>query len=139
MKIEDGERWLAVHEAVEIVRSRYRVSIGKAEAAVREARASGEVRDEPLPYDPSRWDDNDGVILSNDDGVVSDRSNLDFLIASSLLFSEDDFVDWLDRNMPQGHRRAAPSGAGEKKNATATPARQGACRSRVLVAEWGAG
>jgi hypothetical protein len=76
------ERWISFPQMVEIVRSRYSMSIGRAEKVVKDAIASGEVR---RLQDP--------VLLVADDGVVDLRPGP----IVRRLYSEDDFLDWLSR------------------------------------------
>ena len=107
------ERWLTYGEAVEIVRARVGGSVGYANSLLQNARASGEVRHRK----------NDVVLLVADDGVVG--MNLRRTVAGvtidgkpvrhsptrevdSVEFSEDDLIDWLERNHPTSASPGAP-------------------------------
>jgi hypothetical protein len=86
------ETWISFTEAVQLVRDRFNAgSIGRAEALVRSALASGEVRIERLP-----------VLLGADDGLT----NFDLRPGAYKVgpppkrMSEADLLDWLRRNVP---------------------------------------
>ena len=79
-----AEEWITFPEAVEIVRDRFKCSVGRAQALARQARASGEVRTKPGPG----W-------MAFDDGCMG-------IICD--LFNKDDFLDWLGRHKPQDQR-----------------------------------
>jgi hypothetical protein len=86
------EQWISFSEAAQLVRVHIRSSIGRAEAIVRTALSSGEVR--------SGYD---GALLLADDGLMDMRPDR---------FSKDDLLDWLDRHLsatpsqPTGRNRA---------------------------------
>jgi hypothetical protein len=102
MKREFGEYWLTFHEAVEIITSQCRVSTGKAEAMVREALASGEIRYKPT--DGPFLFDGPSLRIQGDDDRQSDHPNLDLLLEENRKswFSTEDFSCWLNRKMPSG-------------------------------------
>ena len=94
------ERWISFPQMVGIVRSRYSMSIGRAEKVVKDAIASGEVRRRPEPrsllvYDDGALDMNLRPGAINKGGVTPDGK----LLVQPLrrLYSEDDFLDWLSR------------------------------------------
>lgn len=81
------DRWISATEATDIIGRRVEGSVGRAEAILRTAQASGEVRDKGQP-----------LRLFADDGVVNMRNPT--LIAPQPSLSESDLIDWLDRNHP---------------------------------------
>jgi hypothetical protein len=92
------EAWLSFPEATQIVRQRLNASVGRAEAIVKQAQGSGEVRPAIEP-----------INLAADDGVIG----MDLWPTTEPRFSKDDFLDWLDRNAappparePHGKKRA---------------------------------
>jgi hypothetical protein len=89
-----SDRWLTSDEASETIRARLNASVGRSEAVLNAARASGEVRtQEP--------------IFLNDDGLVGMRHRQ----IGVQRFNEDDLLDWLDRHHPKsrkGHRGGRP-------------------------------
>jgi hypothetical protein len=85
--------WLTSEQAVELIRERYNVSTGKAEAVVRDAFKSDEVRNTLV-------NDDEALRLLGFDGMAIPPPSL----------NKADFVDWLDRN-PPGKRAAAPKKA----------------------------
>lgn len=84
------EAWLTDDEAVELLRERYGVSIGKAEAMLAEARKSGEVRSTEVTGNDGlvRFDQVPGAIES----MPSRRS-------------KDDLVCWADQQITTKGRR----------------------------------
>jgi hypothetical protein len=51
--VTQEEQWLNFHDATKEVRKKLGVSVGKAQAMLREACASGDVRSQREPYDPA--------------------------------------------------------------------------------------
>jgi hypothetical protein len=99
------EQWLSSQQAVEIARNHVKSSIGRAQAIVRDALASGEVRTH-RPAAP--------VLLTADDGIVGMDMRPGWLKAteSPQLINRDDLLDWLDRNHPSAATAAQPKGKG---------------------------
>jgi hypothetical protein len=91
-----SDRWLTFNEAAEIVRARVGGNRGRSEALVRAARASGEVRTK----DP---------LFLNDDGIVGARPLTQIGVRR---FSEDDLLDWLDRQHLEIASKSSPSKGG---------------------------
>jgi hypothetical protein len=95
-----AEQWISFQQAVKIVRVRLNASIGRAEAVVRAARASGEVRSRPNR-------DADVVLLTADDGIVGmslrpgAKHRMEEFTTVVPLSSRSDLLDWLDRQGPQ--------------------------------------
>ena len=95
------DQWITFDNVVELVRARLDASIGRAEAATKAARASGEVRTRNRPID-----DNDPVLLTNDDGLMTWNQKPGVAVSNiatsdrKLLFSKDDLMDWLGRQPP---------------------------------------
>lgn len=76
-----SERWLNTAEAEAAVLKHISGSVGRAQAVLRAATKSGEVRmQRPL--------------VLNDDGVVGARA----IVIGEKLVNEDDLLDWLQRN-----------------------------------------
>jgi hypothetical protein len=100
--MSDGDQWITFDDVVELVRARLDASIGRAEAATKAARASGEVRTRRRPIggaDPPLFTADDGLMswtqrsgVAAPNIVTSDRN---------LLFSRGDLLDWLSRQAPQ--------------------------------------
>lgn len=89
------DRSITFGEAVKIITDERGGSVGHAEALVRRALQSGEVRPD--------WR---SILLTADDGVVGMH-----LRSGATRFSRSDFVDWLDRSVPAALKQtAAPSG-----------------------------
>lgn len=89
--------WIIVSEAAAVVTDRVGCSVGRSQAVVRAARASGEVRSRRGP-----------ALLVADDGLMGYGVPEDQI-------SSADFLDWLDRNYPQ----AKPVVAGGRRGAKA--------------------
>lgn len=92
------DQWITFDDVVELVSTRLDVSIGRAEFVTKTARASGEVRTRSRPID-----DNDLVLLTNDDGLMSWNQKPGAAPNTvtrdrRLLFSKDDLLDWLGRH-----------------------------------------
>lgn len=82
--------WITFDDALNIVRTTRGGSIGWAEALVRAALKSAEVRTKQPQ-----------VLLTADDGVVGmDLRPGAQIERAAARISKDDFVDWLDRNAP---------------------------------------
>ena len=79
------EQWISFRDAAELIRSRLNASIGRAEAILRSAHQSGEVRS----YQAD-------VLFFNDDGVLSGLGRPKS-VSEERRFSETDLLDWLDR------------------------------------------
>jgi hypothetical protein len=122
-----AETWLSFSEQVQLVRARLSASVGRSEALVRQAHASGEVRPEPLLSWAQRKApagmDPVSFLLMTDDGVVGmdlrpgawkpggvDRNGN----SVSRRHSKDDLLDWLDRQTLQHPQQGK---AGERKRA----------------------
>jgi hypothetical protein len=108
-----AERWLSFQELVALTKSRLpNASIGRCEAIVREARASEQVRSHPAPPAP--------VLLTTDDGVLDfnlrpgaiNKATVSKHVPPDGKTSEDDFLDWLDRN----HAPTVKRGKRSKRN-----------------------
>jgi hypothetical protein len=84
--------WLSFREAVEIVQARLDASIGRSEALVRAAQTSGEVRARVAGINDSR--PGEAVLLLHDDGILGVGH------ATAIRLSENDLLDWLDRQQP---------------------------------------
>ena len=80
------EQWLSFKEAVKLIRSHLNASIGRAEALLRSAHQSGEVRS----YQAN-------VLLLTDDGLLSGFGGRSQSVLEEQRFSEHDLLDWLDR------------------------------------------
>jgi len=80
--------WLTREQAAELIRERYNTSTGKAQAVVRDAFKSDEVR--------NTLADDEALSLLAFDGTAIPPAGL----------NRADFLDWLDRN-PPGKRAAA--------------------------------
>lgn len=123
-----SEEWLSLAEAVETVRSRFNTSVGRAQGVVKQARASGEVRENGARHQLPAG----GFLLGDDDGIADfdqrpgdlkaiAQTDLDVLMAGPRL-SKSDFLYWLDRQVPQDkpvatapkQRRRLKSGAVEQ-------------------------
>ena len=94
------EQWLTFDEAVALTRSRIGGSVGRAEATLRRARDSGEVRSR---YDYTRHP----VLLTADDGILDISLRPGALNKGGVksdcgeVVSKDDLEDWLDRLTPR--------------------------------------
>lgn len=82
------EQWLPADEAVEIIRRRFDASVGRAQAILKRARTSGEVRSEP-------------TVVLDDDGLVGvgvrpGGTNAAW-ISRPAGVDKDDLLHWLDR------------------------------------------
>jgi hypothetical protein len=102
-----SDRWLTFEEATEIIRTGLDASVGRSEAILRAARASGEVRFQN-PADP--------VLLLADDGLVGmdlrpgarekagltadGKAIMHRTTSSSGSINKDDLLDWLNRQVP---------------------------------------
>jgi hypothetical protein len=112
-----AEKWLSAGEAVEIIRHRFDASIGRAQAILERARASGEVRSEIL-------------LVLNDDGIVGMGVRPGRAArpgARPAGVDKDDLLHWLDQQEPQ---------------ATKAPKRSQGKRDRAreaIAAKWPAG
>lgn len=102
------DTWITFEEAASLVRETRGTSIGRAEALVRGARESGEVRRKQKRLPAS------AVYLAGDDGIVGFNQTPGAIKAmqSGILeepprFSRDDFIDWLDRHEPIARRAPA--------------------------------
>jgi hypothetical protein len=102
------ERWRSKEELSELIRRRRNTSKGRAQALFWLACASGEVRHEP---------DSDPVLLLADDGIVGmdmrpgAQSKMGVSRRTDYLsgrWSEDDLIDWLDRQPPEP-KKATPN------------------------------
>jgi hypothetical protein len=113
-----NERWLTFREAVELVRAHMNASVGRAEAVVKAARASGEVRS-----DLSRGRDG-FLLLTADDGVVDMNMRPGALdkngVVPKLILSKDDLTDWLSRQPPE--KKPAPPSTPSAPRTGRTPA-----------------
>jgi hypothetical protein len=101
--------WLSFHESVGLIRERTGSSIGRAQALVRAATASGEVRSRAADHGAVR-----PVVLTADDGITDMRPGAYRGAVSAggqLLVSDDeslerrhisrdDLLDWLNRTHP---------------------------------------
>lgn len=88
-----NERWLTISGAEAAVRGHISGSIGRSQAILKDATASGQVRtQEPL--------------VLNDDGVVGMRDR----VIGERLINEDDLLDWLRRR--HGASRAGAKAKG---------------------------
>jgi len=106
--------WLSFEEAVEMVRCRLDVSVGRAQKIIKDAFASGEVRSHHPP-----------VLLTADDGLVDFnlgpgplKKRVMSADVTKLYLSKDDLLDWLNRHHPPEHpaatrRRAKARNIGE--------------------------
>jgi hypothetical protein len=101
------EMWITFREAVPLVRDRIGASVGRAEALVREARKSGEVR--PAPGNPLNY-------LGGDDGLDMEITARKQAILEAQKFSQDDLLDWLTRHAAP----AVPEDAGEPSEGAKT-------------------
>jgi hypothetical protein len=116
-----NEQWITFDDGVQLVRARMDASIGRAEAVMRAAKASGEVR---TKYD--------GVVLLNDDGAMgwnlkpgsTASGGKPHVITGSgkRLFSRDDLLDWLSRHHTEAAASPEPKPRAQNK------------RSRVAIA-----
>jgi len=98
--MSDADQWITFDDGVQLVRARIDASIGRAEAAMKVASTSGEVR---TKYD--------GVVLTNDDGLLGWGGKPHVITGSGKrLFSRDDLLDWLNRQAPE-QKPAASCGA----------------------------
>ena len=101
-----NEQWLSLGEATAFVRARLNCGVGRAQAMIRQALASGEVRKKV-----------GGIRLMHDDGVVGmhlrsgvqNESGVEESVYSWLL-SKDDLTEWFDHNVGRAPARAAPGG-----------------------------
>jgi hypothetical protein len=126
-------KWLTFQEAVDIVRAQLGGAIGRAEAVVKAARTSGEVRFS----DPIR-----PVLLLADDGLVGmslrpgaqgkagiARDGTPRLhrsvVADSDCISKDDLLDWLNRNQTDDAKHGTPA-------TSAKPAKRLSPKQRAL-------
>lgn len=101
------DAWISFREATELTKTRLNASAGHAEALVRRAVASGEVRTQAPP-----------ILLAADDGVVGmDLRAMDQ--AGTERLSELDLVDWLDRNSPTTTSKPRPQLDRERAKAAA--------------------
>jgi hypothetical protein len=101
--MNQDRQWLSFHDAVKEVRKKLGVSIGKAQAMLRDACAKGDVRSQREPYDPttgegqappervkpSQWKQNTIDLLIDADGC-----------AYFVDVDAEDFDYWLD-NLPK--------------------------------------
>jgi hypothetical protein len=89
-----NEQWITFDDGVQLVRARMDASIGRAEAVMKAARTSGEVRTRSRPIEDMdiRW------VLKNDDGILSAPIAPIVTSNKNLLFSKDDLLDWLGRH-----------------------------------------
>jgi hypothetical protein len=103
-----SERWLQVSEAIDVIRLRVEGSIGRAQGILKAARTSNEVRVIAGP-----------VLLLADDGLVGMNlrpgaqhkvgigpdgkpvtHTVPAIVPDTSTISEDDLLDWLDRQHP---------------------------------------
>jgi hypothetical protein len=86
-----GEQWISEAEAVAIIRARIKGSIGRAEAILRRALATDEIRAEPK-------------LLLCENGIMTRDNRYEnqwFLALPRPAISKDDFLDWLDQNVKE--------------------------------------
>jgi hypothetical protein len=104
-----SEQWLTFREAVEIVRAHLGASIGRSEAVMNEARASGQVRFQN-PADPVLLMADDGLVgmdmrpgAQDKAGVTADGRSIIHRTSSANMpqISMDDLLDWLGRQSPE--------------------------------------
>jgi hypothetical protein len=82
------DEWCSRQELVNIVRQRLNASIGRSEAIVKAALASGEVRGGLPPP----------AIIGPDDSLIDFDMRPEELLNTVIRpYSKDDFLDWLDR------------------------------------------
>jgi hypothetical protein len=88
-----ADEWCSFQELVNIVRRRLNASIGRSEAIVIAALASGEVR-KPKPKP---------AIIGPDDGLVDFDMRPGTYTGQIQIrpYSKEDFLDWLDRHHPE--------------------------------------
>jgi hypothetical protein len=103
-----SEQWLTFREAVEIVRAHLGASIGRSEAVMNKARASGEVRFRNAT-DPVLLLADDGLVGMNlrpgalgKAGISADGKAVTHRTTSANVsrISKDDLLDWLGRHHP---------------------------------------
>ena len=111
------DQWLSAQKAIEIIRRRIDTSIGRAEAILQRARASGEVRAEPS-------------LLMADDGVVGMymRPGNPNAERYQPRISEADFLDWLTRREEPQETKAPKRSQGKRDRAR-----------EAIAAKWPAG
>jgi hypothetical protein len=80
--------WLSEEGATELIRSRKGGSVGRSQKMLGDAQASGEVRND---YDYRSFS-------LTDDGILD---TFNPATAKPRVYSKDDLIDWLDRNLPQ--------------------------------------
>jgi hypothetical protein len=115
-----NEEWLTFEDATELVRAHLGTSIGRSEAVISAARASGEVRFQN-PAGPVLLMADDGLVgmgirpgAQDKAGVTADGKLVTHRLPhrhSASLYSKNDLLDWLERNHPRA-TSAPPKQAG---------------------------
>jgi hypothetical protein len=104
-----SEEWLTFGEAVEIARMHLGASIGRSQAVINAARASGEVRVHN-PANPTLLMADDGVVgmgmrpgAQHKAGVTADGKMIvrSTVSTSTCHINSDDLLDWLSRQHPE--------------------------------------
>jgi len=95
----DQEDWLSPVEAAAFIRDRLRVPTGKAQAILKEARASGEVRWEP-PLRNLMHEDEDGVVTLDFDFSRGNLTAAAIERQHGRHINKNDLVYWLDTHHP---------------------------------------
>jgi hypothetical protein len=112
-------QWLTQSEAIEKIRALLGANIGRSEAVLRAARASGEVRFQN-PADPVLLMADDGLVgmdmrpgAQSKSGISGDGKAIVHKISrsqNSFQISEDDLLDWLNRSYPESKPKAQRGG-----------------------------
>jgi hypothetical protein len=108
------DRWLSQQEAAELIRRRLQASVGLAQATLKAAKVSGEIRSRPRRESVDHMGAISSILGITDNRLVTPR----FGVPHDIELSEDDLTDWLDRRAPRSKSAATKT---EKRTRRKSP------------------